>query len=101
MQPSISEPYRPSSIIVHNLINKLSVIIGRCDLMMDMAEDETEWANRLLEIRELAKSMAHEIVQDRSDCRCPAELPRKDECRPLKPELEHGAKPELVLANAG
>ena len=65
MQPSISEPYRPSSIIVHNLINKLSVIIGRCDLMMDMAEDETEWANRLLEIRELAKSMAHEIVQDR------------------------------------
>ena len=51
-------------MLVHNLINRLSVIIGRCDLIMEKLQAEGGSPERLLRIRSFAKSMADELIQD-------------------------------------
>ena|GEM_PF-3267320 len=55
--------YQPSCLLAHSLINKLSVIVGRCDLWREKTPEESECYQRLMAIRELAKSMAEEITQ--------------------------------------
>jgi hypothetical protein len=65
MQGTNGEHYQPSSMLVHNLINRLTVIVGRCDLMMvEVGDEEPEYSERLEVLRELAKSMARELVED-------------------------------------
>ncbi|HTS34744.1 MAG TPA: hypothetical protein VMH04_03670 [Candidatus Solibacter sp.] len=59
--------YQPSSIVVHNLINKLAVIVGRCELMMDEAKEDGGCTRRLEVIRDLAKAMAEELVLDQAE----------------------------------
>ena len=51
----------PACILAHELINKLSTIIGNCDLVSEMAPVDSEGAKRLSVIRETARGMAVEL----------------------------------------
>jgi len=63
VQNSNGKQYQPSCLLAHSLINKLSVIVGRCDLLKEKTPEESECYQRLMAIRDLAKSMAEEITQ--------------------------------------
>jgi len=56
------EHYEPTCLLAHNLINKLAIIVGRCDLLRAKTPEESECYERLLSIQDLAKSMAEEIT---------------------------------------
>ncbi|HKV82761.1 MAG TPA: hypothetical protein VJP02_31730 [Candidatus Sulfotelmatobacter sp.] len=54
------EKYQPSCLLAHELVNKLSAVVGYCDLLRDhVAEDSAQ--QQLRKIRELAKAMAEEL----------------------------------------
>jgi hypothetical protein len=59
------EPREPASVIVHNLINKLTAIVGHSDLLIESTERGTEYARWLTLIRDLAESAAKELVEHR------------------------------------
>lgn len=61
--PSAGEKYKPRCLFAHDLVNKLSAIIGYCDLLIDKAEEDTECAKRLRLIHKLAKSAAKELAE--------------------------------------
>jgi len=48
-------------MIVHDMVNKLSAILGQCDLLIEVTEAGTEPANRLAVIRDIAESAAKEL----------------------------------------
>jgi hypothetical protein len=48
-------------VLAHDLNNKLAAIVGYCDLMTDDVKEDGVSAKRLVEIRELALSMAKKI----------------------------------------
>ncbi|MFZ0954583.1 MAG: hypothetical protein WAN17_20105 [Candidatus Sulfotelmatobacter sp.] len=50
-------------LLAHDLVNKLSVIIGNCDLLVKHVESGSECANRLDLIRNVARGMAKELNQ--------------------------------------
>jgi hypothetical protein len=54
---------QPASVAVHDLINKLSVIIGHCDLLGEITQAGTEPARRIGLIRELAKEAARDLTE--------------------------------------
>jgi hypothetical protein len=49
--------------LAHDLVNKLAVIIGNCDLLDKQVETGTETAKRLSLIRNVAQGMANELNQ--------------------------------------
>jgi hypothetical protein len=53
--------YQPSCILAHSLINKLSAIIGNCDLLKEEAPEDPKCLQRLGFIRETARAMAEEL----------------------------------------
>ena len=55
--------YQPLCLLSHDVINKVSVIIGNCDLLTKEAVDGSEEARRLLLIRDVAKSIAEQLNQ--------------------------------------
>jgi len=57
------EHYQPLCMLAHDLVNKLSVIVGLCELVSAEAEPGTECATRLAAIQETAKSLAQEVVK--------------------------------------
>jgi light-regulated signal transduction histidine kinase (bacteriophytochrome) len=55
--------HQPVCLLAHDLINKLSAIIGLCDLLIGTAErQDTECAKYLTSIHELAKSATKELI---------------------------------------
>ncbi|HKV94223.1 MAG TPA: hypothetical protein VJW20_16870 [Candidatus Angelobacter sp.] len=48
--------------LAHRIVNKLSIIIGNCDLLIERIGN-TEHAHRLEMIREVAKAAADELTQ--------------------------------------
>ena len=62
---------RHQAIARHELINKLSIIIGNCDLLLERSEQGTESTRRLATIKDLAKSITDKLVQQ------PAETDQK------------------------
>jgi hypothetical protein len=48
-------------MLAHDLLNRLSVIIGSCDLVTGKIQEGSELAARLSAIREAAQSMAAEL----------------------------------------
>lgn len=48
-------------MLAHEMINRLSVIIGNCDVVSAKAQTDSECAKRLLAIRESARVMAEEL----------------------------------------
>jgi hypothetical protein len=62
--------FQPSCFLAHDLVNKLSVIIGYCDLMKEIAATDPVCEKRLLIVSDLAKRMAREL----QDHQCQVEL---------------------------
>ncbi len=56
------ENHHPTCTIVHTFLNKLSVIVGNCDLLIEKMEPGSEHVRRLAVIREVAETAAKEIV---------------------------------------
>lgn len=63
MEKAKLEKYQPSCMLAHDFINKLSVIIGRCELLNEMVEENSECSKRLLMVRDIANSMVEELRQ--------------------------------------
>jgi hypothetical protein len=69
--PSSSDGgYQPSCMLAHQLINRLTVIVGFCDLLAEEALDAPECLRRLRQMREIASSAAEELI--RHKCRLAA-----------------------------
>jgi hypothetical protein len=62
MEKSNRERYQPACLFAHHLIDKLSTIVGSCDLASEHTEPGTEYAKHIALIRETAKEMARELV---------------------------------------
>ena len=58
--PSNPQPECP---LAHNLINKLSTVIGYCDLMLDKAPPDSPLLKHMHQIQSIAKSMATDLAQ--------------------------------------
>jgi hypothetical protein len=58
---STGERDRSVGLVTHDLINKLSAIVGNCDLLLDTAEEGTEQARRLNLILDMANATAAEL----------------------------------------
>ena len=60
---SNEENHQPACFLAHDLVNKLSVVVGHCDLLIEKAlPQDKELAGRLALIREVAKSAAHDLI---------------------------------------
>ena len=62
MEKSNRESYQPTCLFAHHLINKLSTIVGACDLASEQMEPDTEYAKHLALIRDTAKEIARELI---------------------------------------
>lgn len=47
----------------HKLINKLSIIIGNCDLLIQKTDVDAEQARRVALIREIADTAVKELIE--------------------------------------
>ena len=62
MEKSNRESYQPTCLFAHHLINKLSTIVGSCDLASEQVEPGTEYAKHLAFIRNTAKQIARKLI---------------------------------------
>jgi hypothetical protein len=53
--------YQPSCLLAHELVNKLSVVVGYCDLLTDQMPEDSVGQGQLRKIREIAKAMVEEL----------------------------------------
>jgi len=60
---SKAERHAPACTVSHQVLNKLSIIIGNCDLLIEKTEQGTEYAKRLGVIREVAITTVNELVE--------------------------------------
>jgi nitrogen-specific signal transduction histidine kinase len=67
MEKSGKEPYRTDCPLAHDLINKLSVIVGNCDLLVERIPETSPLWNRMLLVRDLAKLVGEELGQLQCD----------------------------------
>jgi hypothetical protein len=58
---SVAERDQSIGLVTHDLINKLSAIIGNCDLLLEATEQGSEHARRLNLILEMANAAAMEL----------------------------------------
>ena len=58
-----TDRHQPPCVVAHDLVNKLSVIISHCDLLLEITEKETEYARRLALIRGVADAAAKELTE--------------------------------------
>jgi len=61
-QPSTNK-HQPECPLAHNLINKLSSVIGNCDLVVEGTPEDSPMLRRMLLIRDTAKSMVEDLVE--------------------------------------
>lgn len=62
MEQSNEKRHQPTCMLAHDLINKLSVIVGFCDLLSAEVAVGTKDATRLTVIHDIAKAMAKELT---------------------------------------
>lgn len=55
--------YQPSCFLAHDLINKLTIIIGNCDLVVEHNSEDAELLGRVRIIRDLADSLARKLAE--------------------------------------
>jgi len=53
--------------LAHDLINKLSVVVGRCDLLIAKMPEDSPLLQHVHSIQEIAKSMATDLVHFQDD----------------------------------
>ena len=59
--------YQPSCNLAHGLVNKLSVIVGYCDLAKDDVPEDSKCRKHMEAIRSIAKNMAEELLRHQCD----------------------------------
>ena len=64
LSPVNHEPECPIAI---NLLNKLSAVIGHCDLLVDETPEDSPILQKMLVIRRIAKSMAEDLTEFQCD----------------------------------
>lgn len=62
--------YHPSCFLAHDLVNRLSVVVGYCNLLEDETLENLVRHQYLRSIRELAKTMADDL--NRHQCQIDA-----------------------------
>lgn len=67
MEKPSKKPYETECPLAHHLINKLSVIVGNCDLLVERIPETSPLWERMLLVRDLAKSVAGELGQIECD----------------------------------
>lgn len=53
--------YEPECPMAHDLVNRLSALIGHCDLMIDAVSGDSKLLKNLSVIRNIANGMAKEL----------------------------------------
>ncbi|MBZ5688320.1 MAG: hypothetical protein LAP86_25155 [Acidobacteriia bacterium] len=54
-------PHQPACLFAHDLINKLAVIVGFCDLLSDKLGQDAKSVKQLNMIRDIAASTAKDL----------------------------------------
>jgi nitrogen-specific signal transduction histidine kinase len=67
MQQSNRDNYQLECPLAHELINKLSVIVGNCDLLAEKTPQDSPLFERMLLIRDMARSVAKDLGQIECD----------------------------------
>jgi hypothetical protein len=67
MEQSDPSKHEPECPLVHQLINKLSVIVGNCDLLVEKTPQDSPLLPRMLLVQSIAKSMAADLAQFECD----------------------------------
>jgi signal transduction histidine kinase len=67
----------PICFVAHDIINKLSVIVGHADLLLEKTEKDTDYAKRLTLIRDIAEQSANELKQHQRDLAAQIRKPEK------------------------
>ncbi len=65
-----NDTYQPSCMLAHDLINRLAVIVGYCDLLAQESPDDSKGSKRLRIMRDIANSAAEEL--NKHQCRLDA-----------------------------
>jgi len=55
--------HQPACMMTHNLVNKLSAIVGHCDLLIEQTEQDSEFLQRLTLIRAIAEKAAKDLTE--------------------------------------
>ena len=76
---SKAERHAPACTVSHYVLNKLSIIIGNCDLLIEKTEQGTEYAKRLGVIREVALTTVNELTEHQRQLK--AATPKTNERR--------------------
>lgn len=66
MEKSNGGPVLPVCMMLHDIVNQLSVIIGNCDLVIEKASADSDYINRLRVISETA----HRVVKTMTKHQC-------------------------------
>lgn len=65
MEVAARDKHQPTCIMSHNFINKLTVIIGSCQLLQEKVQRagqvDSEFLHRLAVIQDIAKRMAEDL----------------------------------------
>ncbi len=62
MEKSNGDQYEAACLLAHRLVDKLSVIVGYCDLVIEDSELKAESAARLTLVRDMAATVAKELA---------------------------------------
>lgn len=62
-----SPKFSPPSLPVHNLIDKLSALIGQAELLIEKTPEDSAVMKHAVAIRNIAKSVVEELAQFQSD----------------------------------
>jgi hypothetical protein len=55
--------HQPECPLAHTLMNKLSIIIGNCDLVVEKIPEDSPILKRMLAVQNTAKSMVADLVK--------------------------------------
>lgn len=55
--------FQPNCKVAHDAINRLSAIVGYCDLLSDAAPEDSDCRKGLVRIRNLAREAAAELTE--------------------------------------
>jgi hypothetical protein len=67
MPQSSENLHEPECPLAHHLIDKLSTVIGNCDLVLEKAPEDSPFLRQMLLIRNVAKSMAADLAKFQCD----------------------------------
>ena len=67
MDSANGNSYQLDCPLAHDLINKLTAIVGHCDLLVERVPENSPLFARMLLVRDMAKSVGEELGQFQCD----------------------------------